>query len=371
MKIWLKITIIAIVVIVIGSGVYLSWRFFIEPGESEKVGQSSLILINQNQPTKEMAALKKISDQPVLNFWILNDTGNIFYFNEEGRVFMANEGADQIQSNQIINALNRAYLSPNQKKVLAAFGDPRRPQWGIFDAIDKIWRPLPAEIVNAAWFSNSDSLIAVVKTAAGDDLITVDLTKNPPTYKTIIKNIAFWDVILQTASPNKILIMEKPTGLLQNRLWQLDTKTLNFSPLFSSQTGLIIIPSTDKTVFFKFNSPNRFSILNQNFEEFEPLSFTTLPEKCTLKEITIYCFAPKEDFPNNQIMPDAYFQNKFQTIDSLVVFNFSTTTKTFYNFSSPWTSVINEPVDAINPQYLGGKIYFINRYDGFLYELTF
>ncbi|MEK7086932.1 MAG: hypothetical protein AAB935_01600 [Patescibacteria group bacterium] len=357
-----KILIILVVIVVIAIGVYLSWKKIIGlPNDGNVLpppGQTP------NPPTG--TEIKKISEQPVFDFWLVPDTGEIYYLTPDGKILSAKDGPDLEISTQTINALNFIEVGPGNQKILAAFGSPRAPQWGIFDLIDKVWRPLPADITNATWGAKENELIAILKTLGGLNLATVDLSKTPPNYKTLIKDFRLKDVRFTLAAPERLIITELPSANYTGRVWQLDLKTLTFNLILAPENGLTLGWSQDKNVVFKFSSENGFSLFNQNFQETAPLFFSTLPTKCeTSGTSTIYCFVP-QDVPDDVILPDDYFQNKFYSVDDLYTINLETDeTKKIFKSSENGAPTI----DGKKPKALSSGLYFINRYDNYLYEL--
>lgn len=316
------------------------------------------------------SSLKKLSDQKVFDFWITENTGEIYYLNPLGEVFAAKDGPDLEVAEQNVEVLNLIEVAPAGRKILAAFGDPQNPQWAIFDVIDKVWRPLPQEVINATWSENDEKIIALIRSGGEINLVEADLTKTPPAYKTFLRNFAMKDVRLISNLPQKVLIVEKSSVAYESRLWQFDLKTLNFNLLVSPQAGLEFKPSSPKKeMFFQFKSPGELVILDNRLNLIaNEFSFITLPQKCTTKNTsTVYCFEP-QNLTEKIILPDHYFQKKFYSIDNLSFGIF----EEYEGFETIISSGKNNipPLDGYNPQIAGDKLYFINRYDNFLYSLT-
>lgn len=327
--------------------------------------------IVQPTPTpssKKNVNLVKISDKLVFDFWIAQDTKEIYYLTPEGIVINAKENQDVEISTQIINGLNFIEPSPSNEKALAAFGNPLAPQWGIFDTIDAVWNPLSQEIINVCWGKNDDELIVIVKNAGEFNLARVDLSKVPARYAILIRDFRLKDVKLSFAPPEKLIITEKPSYTYEARVWALDLnpKKLNFYLLFAPEPGLMLNFSKDKETAFRFASPNDFSILNNELKELTPLYFFTLPQKCTANAEAVYCFVP-QDTPLDINLPDDYMQKSFYSIDDLFFIN-TKTDETKKVLISGKSDVL--PIDGEKPQYLDGAVYFINRYDGGLYKLA-
>ncbi len=382
-----KILIVAGIIIVVGWLIYLAWSKFsatptlpapqanTAPSGSLPLGNQNNVSSNQSQTNNSPLngsstnlVMNKLSDGPVFGFWVMPDTGSVDYLTPDGQVMTAEEATDQTVSNQTINALNSISVSPDNREVLAAFGDPASPQWGIFDVLDKVWRPLPSEIIEAAWGGASNKLIAFVQNGGNTNLAWVDLTKTPPTYRVLIKDLRLENANLTVLPNQKIIISEKPDAAYPGRVWQLDPKTLALNLLESPLNGLTIGWSTDKSVAFQFNDPDNFLIFNGDLSQIISDTFGSLPSKCNTASSTIYCFVP-QNLPANLNLPDDYFQKSFYSTDNL--YSLSLGTSTLGNVSRLFVSGENNvmPIDAKDPQIMNNAIYFVNRYDNYLYEL--
>jgi len=316
------------------------------------------------QGTVTASSLKKISENEVFDFWVIPSTGEVFYLTPAGKVFSAKEGPDLEISSQSIAALNSIEISPDGEKVLAAFGNPIEPSWGIFDSRDKVWRPLPSEITNATWGSKDTELIASIKNKSELNLAIVDLSKTPPAYNTILKDFRFKDIKLAFKSPNALLILEKPSTFYAGRLWRLDLKTLSLNLLLSPEKGLIFNWLNDQSAALKFSSPNNFFILGENFENLVPVFFSTLPSKCSRFE-PLYCFAP-QNIPVDTTLPDDYLKRRFLSIDSLYSVDIvSEDVKLVFQSNKNGFPAI----DGEHPTYREGSLYFKNRFDNGLYRI--
>ena len=278
---------------------------------------------------------------------------------------MGKNGPDLEIARQSLNAPNFIELSPSGQRVLAAFGDPRLPQWGIFDIIDESWRPLPDGILKATWGDNSDTLIGFVKNGANINLSSINLAQSQPTYKIIAKDLRLEDVNLKSLSSQNLVISENPSADYSGRVWNLNLKDLSLSQMFSPENGLIIKLSTDKKIVFIFSPANGFRMLNAtNLGLATPVPFSTLPSKCSPDSAIIYCFVP-ENLPENAVLPDDYFRKKTHTSD--VLYKIDISNDEVSRVSLPGNAGL---IDAKNPSVNAGNLYFINLYDNSLYSLT-
>ena len=396
-----KILIVVIIIIVFGAVFYFLWQKFTEIPDGQLTNDNGQLTTDNGttlpigetgdqQPTtndqqqttdnnqqlttnNQQPTIKKISDNPVFDFVIVPETKEIFYLTPDGKVFSAKTEKDLEISTQTINALNFIESSADNQKILAAFGDPRAPQWGIFDLVDKVWRPLPNDILNATWGKDNAQIIAVMQKNNNDSLISLDIAKTPPSEKVLIKDFQFKDLKLIYKQPLSLLMVEKPASIYKSRVWELnlDPKKLTITQLIQGENGLMMNWSKSREIVFQFKSPNDFHILDKNFGENTPLFFTTFPSKCDYSDITktAYCFAP-QDFPPEIVglkLPDDYLQKRFYTIDDLYAVDME---KEEINKILTSGSGDFEPIDGKNPRYGDGKIYFVNQYDNYLYELA-
>ncbi|MGC9610650.1 MAG: hypothetical protein ABSE68_00260 [Minisyncoccia bacterium] len=382
MKPIIKISLITLIIIVIGLIIYFVWSALAPAPENPAPGSagnlptasstsSSTSEQNQtSQPEQQngsaVPTLEKISENPVFDFWVDSQTQEVYYLDPDGRIFSAKKGQDIQITQQKLNAPNFIKVSPNGQRVLMAFGAPRSPQWGIFDVIDGAWRPLPGDIQNAAWGTDSGNLIAFVKNGGSINLSNINISQNQPSYKIIAKDMRFEDVKMDFIPPDNMIIQENPSGDYAGRAWNLNLKNLSIYQLFSPQGGLTMKLSTDKNILFVFSADGGFRILNSaNLNLTTPLPFSTLPSKCSPDSFLIYCFMPTDDGFKNSVLPDDYIKQGIYTSDIL------------YRINPGTDEVLLIPlpknagtIDAQNPVASNGALYFINRYDKSLYSLS-
>ncbi len=310
-------------------------------------------------------ALKKISSYPVFDFWAVPETREVLYIDPSGQVWSAKEGPDLEVSREQVSALNSTEVSPDKRKALVSFGNPKLPEWGVFDLLDKVWRPLPANIIQATWSTEENEIFVITANEDGSRSLAKYQLFPSPELLPILGKFNLRGVSIKTLSPNFLLIKERSSGLIMGRAWELDIENLKLNLLFTPARGLDIRISQDRKAIFKFSSVGGFKILGENLEITTPLFFNTFPQKCEKEQGKVFCFAPTNT-PENAVLPDDYFMKKFYTTDILYKINLETDETTPIIVSGE--GIPN--FDGINPQYLNNKLYFINRYDGHLYELT-
>ena len=170
---------------------------------------------------------------------------------------------------------------------------------------------------------------------------------------------------LELLSSQNLVIGENPSADYPGRVWNLNLKDLSLSQMFSQENGLIVKLSTDKKVMFIFSPTNGFRMLNAaNLGLVIPIPFSTLPSKCSPDSTIIYCFVP-ENFPENAVMPDDYFQKKIRTSD--ILYKIDVPNDEVSRVSIPGNA---GSIDAKNPVVNAGNLYFVNLFDNSLYSLT-
>ena len=366
MKPIFKILIVVLVLVVAGLTIYLLFSGGGEevegvPGTEPEGGPAAT-------ETETESALKKISDNPVFDFWVNESTKEIFYLTPSGEVFGAKDGSDLEIFGQAMDALNFIEVGPGGRKILAAFGDPQTPKWGVFDVVDGVWRPLPADITNAAWGESDEKLIVTVESGNDLNLAEADITKTPPSYRTFVRDFQLKDIKMTYLPENRVIISELPSASYAASLWQLNLKSLVFNLLVAPEKGLDISWSDDKKSVFLFGLDSGLSVLDENFRTKVPNSYlpVTLPEKCAADASKIYCFVP-QNIPADVSLSDDYLTKKFFSVDDLVILE--TDSEEIAEIIQSDTASV-PAIDAKNPRVSGDKLYFINRYDNYLYKIS-
>ncbi len=383
MKRFSKIFIYLGVVIVVGLIIYFMWTFFVPKpvppatpatttGGSLPTGGTTGGTIGTSTATTSAVSaptLTKISDHDVFYYWIDPQTGDVEYLGTDGEVWNAKNGGDVSESQQIVSALRSAEVYQNGQEVLVSFGDPASPQWAIYNTVDKTWHSLPQSIENATWGANQNQLIAFTKNIDSYSLAYVDLTKNPPSFKTIMNNVYFHNAVLAFSAPGTLIITERPSNSYQGSVWELNLKTLSLNMLLEPQNGLFAEPSDDGSLIYE-TANGTTSIINASTLQPSNLPFPSLPNKCDLSanasSSSIYCFSP-ENLTQNITMPDDYLMKAFYTIDILYNYQFSSgNTRAVILSGAPGIPML----DATDVTSFGNNVYFVNRYDQSLYQLA-
>lgn len=376
-------------------GVYLLWGKFTSPIPSDgtqptplpissstpqqNTGQNSTSTSQNNSGAdfhntnnQSLINLTELSDTKALDYWILKDTGEVYYITPSGVIWTAKKGADIKISDNTMSAINEVFVAPGGKKILVSFGDPNNPQWGIFDVIDKVWRPLPNDIKNAAWGIDDSQLLVVTKNGQKTPLSFANIQKTPPEYKMIVSDFELNDVWLKFEAPQNIYITEKASFLYPSHVWRLDTKTLTFDLIIPAENGLWVNWDRENKNGFMFSPKNNDLFLSTTeLSNSRVAPFITFPEKCdtNTQNKLVYCFVPENIAWENTTsisFPDDYFKKKFYTVDNILTLD-TNTHELGIVFNSSLSSI--KEVDAVNPEINNNTVYFLNRYDEKVYSL--
>ncbi len=256
-----------------------------KPTSAEETAASQLIILSQ---------------EPVFEYWVASTSQEIFYANSEGKIAKVNPGGqDAFLSEQQIENLNFILPSPDSQKIIAAFGDPRQPQFSIFDLASNAWSPLPLEIKSITWSPEGKRLTALINQNNQTDLVILDLAKylsSDPKQKaksstTIIKNFSLQDLKMEWLTPNEIIFTDKPSNLIMSSAWRLNfAKPTNpvFTEIIQPGNGLMIKWLKDD-LGLKFQN-QQSSLINWAGQIMNNFSAMILPDKCVLKSDSLYCF---------------------------------------------------------------------------------
>lgn len=387
-----KIVVLTLIGIVCVAGLYFAWKVVfdtpIEEALTDQININTLPdgggggVINNENITENtdggdgdvlpsevqgdaLPTLEKLSDQEIGHFWVNKKTNEVFYTTLDGDIYIAKTEGDQKISPQTVGIIH-AFL-PNQtgEKILASFGEKNNLQTGIFDVVDKTWKPLSSDVIEAAWGGTEKKLFGIIKNSGKKDLVEINIEKAQPTYKTLLKDFVLNDVFLSVLPTDRILLSEKSSSFYPSRMWEFNPKDLSLSVVVQGERGSAIGFSKDKkNIFFSIPSKKQFGLITNSLKTTTYVDFFTIPNKCDLFASTTYCFVPQEQ--NDYVgFFDLYQQRKIFTTDTLMKFNFSTKEVGVLSASA---SIVYK-TDAVGVVFFENYIYFKNRFDNMLYRL--
>jgi len=318
--------------------------------------------------------LKILSNEPIFDYWVASSTQEALYITSEGKIAKVGSPQNTYLSEQTIENLNFVLPSSDSQRIIAAFGDSHQPQFSIFDLITNSWSPLPLEIKSIAWAPEGKRAAAVISQNGQNNLVILDLAKylsSDPKQKgksstAIIKNFSLQDLKMEWLTPDEIIFTNKPSSLVMGSAWRLNfakpTKT-TFTEIVPPGTGLMIKWLKEDLGLKLQNQKN--NLINWAGQTINKFPIMIVPDKCTLKSNSLYCFLFTSTNPKIN-WPDDYLQKSVYTKDNLYKFDLDNLTAPELIFDS---ATAGRTIDATDVKILGNQILFINRYDNQLYGL--
>ena len=175
----------------------------------------------------------------------------------------------------------------------------------------------------------------------------------------LIPEIKLLDVDMVEKSQDELLFVEKTGTGYTTSIWQYNKKTKIFSII---KTGLLDFSLNPTPSSYFFSSKNEgFIIGNNNFARLVPTIHETLPEKCSSVLTTVFCFTPQKPIQLFDWLTSSIFSS-----DSLYVYDLYSQTENEVDLQK----ITQTAIDAKNiiPTYF--SLYFINKYDNFIYALN-
>ncbi len=417
-----RITVIALVVIaiviVLGVGYFLATRGGDKGDEAaapyESVGNlppgtpgsgGTLPSVPPQAPATPGGATVKqrfgiVAQVPVTDYFVDNKN-SVFIIQPDGKIVSIAGSVQATLSAQTIDGdLIRASFSADGKKVLAVFGKTTAPQTSVFDITAKRWDPLSIDVKEPTW-SPTGTKIAFLSANSAEFgvLATLDLTQSKPSAQPIARLYA-QDVTLSWPSSETIVLAERGSAYAKSSAWRIDIKTKTIGTLVDALLGASAVwtPDVSWGALFTGNRAYRggtMSLVDGSGTVKKQLEVVTFPEKCTFIEVdvpiiatstttgtttkktakpevpqtkrthTLFCAFPKDTAEMNLLpQPDAYRQRKIYTDDYF--YKVDVETGTIANISPPSEYVL----DGVNLKVFGKNLFFVNRYDNYLYSLA-
>ncbi|TSC52763.1 MAG: hypothetical protein LiPW41_133 [Parcubacteria group bacterium LiPW_41] len=302
---------------------------------------------------------KKISDVPAKFYWYYAENNRIFYTTENGQIKKVIDGKSElVEINPLKDLIS---VRPNQDGsfVLLRFTTASGAIWGIFSSMDEKISPLNPSIADAIWDLNNEDIITLQNKNGKIDITSFSRLKNYSEGVTLIPEIKLLDVDLIKKSQDELLFVEKFGNGYTTSIWQYNLKTKLFSTIRSGLLDFSI--KTTPEVYFSLSKNSGFSIENTSFKRILPTTHNTIPEKCSAFLSTAFCFVPQSSV--------SYFDwitNFMFTDDLLYLYDLNTQIEDQIQISE----FTKKQIDAKNiiPTY--SSLYFINKYDNFIYALN-
>jgi len=357
------IIIIAVVfILAVAFGIYFGWKKSREILEPPITNQQPII-DNQQQAIAEQR-LKIISNQSVSGHLINNaaTSSQIFYFNQDGQILRIKaDGGEETISERIIENIQKIEASKDGKKAIIKFGDKNNQQFEIFDVEKNIWQQI--RNASAAAFSPDGKQIVYFD---GVDLMVKNLF-DPKQKTQKILSLSQKDFDLKWIASDRVLLLPKQSSLISVDIWEINLKTKALK-IFARDKGLTVNFAKDNSIGLKFsvndNGEGILQLIGNSGAIMANLNFLTLPDKCSVNLSKIYCAVPQSyNMIKEPVLPDDYLKRAVYSNDFIYELDLEK------NALLPVFEENKQPIDAINFELLGNKLFFINRYDNRLYQL--
>ena len=416
-RIVLIIIVIIAIIIVVGIGYFLATRKSSDGDEAgapyESVGNlphgapgsgGTLPSVPPQAPAAPGGATPKqrfgvVARVPVTDYFV-DSKNTVFIIQPDGKVLtIAGSVQTSLSSQTIDGDLIRASFSADGKKVLAVFGKTIAPQTSVFDIAAKRWDPLSIDVKEPVW-SPTGTKIAFLSANSSEFgvLATLDLAQAKPTAQPVTRVYA-QDIVLSWPAAETVVLTERGSAYAKSSVWRVDVKNKAVTTLVDALLGASAAwtPDISWGVLFTGNRAyhgGAMSLVDGGGDIKKQLDIVTFPEKCVFTQIdipvvatstatstpkqaakpqapkterthTLFCGFPKNIAELNLLpQPDAYRQRKVYTDDYF--YKIDVKSGTITDVSPPSEYVL----DGTNLKVFGKNLFFVNRYDNYLYSLV-
>ncbi|MDP1689313.1 MAG: hypothetical protein Q8L47_04265 [bacterium] len=369
----IRIFIVLIAVSALAIGGYFIWQYN-SPGDKPATSPS---------PSPKTSVLPGLSPTPivisnnVLSLWE-GPTLSGYYINNGRAITVSENGLVNSVKGQDVQSLKSAAFGEAIIKIIPSFdgkwflekwGNNSSPKFSLFDIENKSWIKLSDVNYMDMDFAPGESKIIYLEQVNGKiNLGIIDLTKKTKDgfTRSVINSLTLRDSEITWASSDVILFKEKPAARIPSSIWKYTISSKNFEPLITGQNGLWL--EWNKTVNYGIKFTNvedgRLEVIDARGENIFTLPFITFPDKCVLNADSLYCAVPQIP-PLSKELPDDYLKRAFYTNDLFYKADLkSGKLELLFGVSaSPLLDVKDLKIE-------GNKLYFINRYDKKLYQLS-
>jgi hypothetical protein len=307
-----------------------------------------------------------------------------YAINASGTVFIASNGSiiSASSTNETIGQANfgdilGAWFSPNGKWLLVKSGSKDLATWNLMDVAKKTWKTLQANTSEMVWSQNGTQLAYLARRTNGNNLNTY--TPATGATKTLL-SLSAPDLTLRWKDATHILIMDKPSSIVTETIWDFSVTTLSLTPFATNISGADVLwggPASGGLLFKAGPTGGTLTIVNSTGAAMQSTSFLTLTSKCVFGESAatstipnmqryLFCGIPQDQaIIKESQLPDDYLKGKFGTADTLYAIDLTGgTLKPVIPASQ------NFNFDVSNAKVYGENIYFVNRNDRKLYKVS-
>ena len=317
-----------------------------------------------------------VSENQVKSFFV-DQQGTVTLVQPDGQIAKITGSQTNVLSATAIATLMSVSFSSDGQKIAVTFGDRRAPQASIFDVTSRSWQP-PAAVFDRASWSPSGQRFLYLTNKNNASVLTVLDASNSKAKPQDLFTLHQQDLVPHWVGANEILLTERSSAFARSSAWILNTAEKTLSPLAEEQRGLEMLwhPSSSRGLSFVGNTNNRggaLNLINNQGKVIRRFTFTTFPQKCvfetaigTSTQQFLYCAVPRDqEALGNVPLPDAYQKRAFFTLDDFYKIDLASgAIETIF-------TDINQDIDADEVMLIGKRLYFVNRFTGKLYALSF
>lgn len=362
-----KLTTIILIILIIAALIWNIWIIFfketpfavsppeLEGNESESTEQLDIGRLKRIQSTAR-AGMETLSETEIL---LINGGGSLVLINTEQGT--EKEIAVIPQYDEILS-----FQAKSQDRILLSINNsPLMPRsFHLFIPESKSWIELQGSISSASLSPTGEFFAAFSEENASLEIFNYISQELVSSFSLNLSDFEiFW------LKEELILFLSKPSEGTQGAVLAFNIEN-NSLEILKEDFGLSTLSSPNgENLLYLTGSPLSNSVLALKTPELDqPLNFVSFPSKCSFAgENTIYCAVPANQ-DSTASYPDSYLQRAAHSSDSirrLEIFASSVAETTVLRSNEQAL-----PLDIIELELVGEYLYFINRYDNQLYQLS-
>lgn len=325
---------------------------------------------------KDSSIIYPISEETVIAPTLTADGSHIKYYDKlTGNVYQIDldgENKKTLSSKSLAGLVNILW-SPNKKQVISSFSNN---SFSYYNYADSSFALMNSGVESATWLNDNKIIYSFIdKTTAGKN---ISISNPDGSNWEKIADTEFVKTFLASI-PNTGLacLWNQPDAFSESSLYSLSiTDNEPKKIIFAGKFGANYLWSPDGNYLLishlveKGSSSIQLAVTNSKGGEYKNLSIPTLVSKSAWsKDSRFVYYALPGMIPENAIMPNDYFANKFKTTDTLWRVNIENGEKSRIIDLDELKKIPS--IDAIN-LFLSedeSSLFFTNRADGKLYRL--
>ena len=350
------------------------------------VGSQQNQLNTANPPVGDQAyqaqksRLFQLATHQTIGFWVASSTTSspsgilralVYYINPNGDVVLIQDvGREQTIAASSFGTPLHVWQSPNGLMAVVSFDSGT---YALFDVKTKAWKVLPDGVKSVA-FAPSGRSLAMLKESGGQTAISIMNLSLASKAISPLVSFAAVDLTLLWPSPNNLLLLSRPSSVVDGQAWLIDVSTKTFLNI-AHGNGLQIVTSQKNpyhlVAYTATNGgPVQIKILSISGDVAATIPFETVADKCVFgtKDSELVCAVPYQNDSGSSIdILSSYLERGVYFHD--VVYRiwgdkFSTI--------SPLLTAPDISIDVVYPRVIGSQLFFLNRLDGtvYLYNLS-